>query len=225
MRRRRPSLSWLALAVLLTSARAVAADEEALPKPDGFDLAFRAGYGIPLGTAVGNTDLSALMSASVPLVFEIGKRFNRDYTLGVFFQYAVGLVREGPTTGCGPGMASCSSAGYRFGIEWIRRIDVGGSFTPWLGFDLGYEVLTINETSQGVTGETSLRGFEWFALQGGGEFRLTPTFSLGPYVSYSLGQYGTVSTLGGDYSVTSTGVHNWLQVGLRGSFTFSGPGD
>jgi hypothetical protein len=214
--------SWL-VAGILTAATPALAQQGEEADTDGLEIGLRVGYGIPLGTLAGNTKLSDLMTATIPFVFEIGKRFNSDYTVGLFFQYAVGLVKNGDTSGCGNGMPSCSSADYRFGIEGLYRIKVPGAFTPWIGFSVGYEILTIGQTLDGIDSSMSLRGFQYAALEAGGNLRLTPTVSLGPYVSYSFGQYSTVSTSGGDQDVTNSGIHSWLQLGARTTFLFSGP--
>jgi hypothetical protein len=213
---------WV-VAGLLTAASPALAQQEEEAGSDGLEISLRAGYGIPLGTLADNTKLSDLMTATIPFVFEIGKRFNHDYTVALFFQYGVGLVKDGDTSGCGNGMPSCSSTDYRFGIEGLYRIKVPGSFTPWIGFGVGYEILTIGQTVNGLDSSVSLRGFEFGALEAGGDFRLTPTVALGPYVSCSFGQYGTVSTSGGDQDVTNTGIHSWLQLGARATFSFFGP--
>jgi hypothetical protein len=206
----------------MAASPALAQQEEEADR-DGLEIGLRVGYGIPMGALAGNTNLSDLMTATITFVFEIGKRFNDDYMVALFFQYAVGLVKDGDTSGCGNGMPSCSSADYRFGIEGMYRIKVPGSFTPWIGFSVGYEILTLGQTINGLDASTSLRGFQYGALEAGGNLRLTPTVALGPYVSYSVGQYSSVSTFGGDQDVTNAGVHSWLQLGARATFLFFGP--
>jgi hypothetical protein len=61
------------------------------------------------------------------------------------------------------------------------------------------------------------------SLAAGAGQELTPTVALGPYVSYSFGQYGTVSTFGGDQNVSNSGIHSWLQLGARATFNVFGP--
>jgi hypothetical protein len=45
---------------------------------------------------------------------------------------------------------------------------------------------------------------------------VTPTFAVGPYVSYSVGWYS------GDQDAVIA-IHSWLQLGARANFLFFGP--
>ncbi len=211
---------------VLTAPATAGADEEEAPKPNGVDIGLRAGYGIPLGTLAGNTDFSALMTGLVPFTLEVGGRFNSDYTAGIFFQYGVGLVKNGETSGCGtgagPNSASCSAADYRFGLELLYRLTDPESFsrifTPWFGFGLGYEVLTINFSSVAYAGSPSLRGLEFGSIQAGGDLHVTPSFALGPYASCSFGEFSSGQG-------ATAAIHSWLQLGVRAAWSLSSLGD
>jgi hypothetical protein len=222
MARRGQVLAWLALAGVLSLARTSAADEEEPPKPDGVDIGLRAGLGLPLGTLAGNTDFSSLMSGLIPFTLEIGGRFNRDYTAAVFFQYGIGQVKNGNTTGCGNAYGSCSAADYRFGLELLYRLTELGTFTrtftPWLGFGFGYEVLTVSYAGLAYQGPSMLRGLEFGSVQAGGDLHVTPSFAVGPYASCSFGEFS------GEQSAT-VAIHSWLQLGFRAAWSLSSLGD
>ena len=225
----RPLLASLALASISTASPPASADEGEPPAPDGVDIALRAGYGVPLGALAQNVDFNALMAASLPFVFEIGGRFKRDYTLAVYLQYGIGHVKNGETSGCGSGSPSCSSTDYRFGVEWLYRINQPGSFTqsftPWIGFGIGYEILTLSQDGRDFSDHSSLSlsGFEFGAVQVGGDLHPTPTFALGPFISYSIGQFSTAATFAGNYGVPNPGLHSWLQLGVRATWSLSSP--
>jgi hypothetical protein len=73
------------------------------------------------------------------------------------------------------------------------------------------------------------KGFEFINLHGGLDFNLSPGFGLGPFLSFSVGQYSSTSTScsgsctgltaeSGD--VADKAVHQWLLLGVRGTFVF-----
>ncbi len=223
MRHRRPIFASLALVIALAASGPAGADEEEPPKANGLDIGLRAGYGVPLGTLAGNTDFSAVMSGLVPFTLEIGGRFNRDYTAALFVQYGIGAVKSGPTTGCGNGYDSCSATDYRFGLELLYRLSELGAFTraltPWIGFGLGYEVLTVDYGGIEYQGPSMLRGLEFGSIQGGGDLHVTPSFAFGPYASCSFGEFSSGA------QTATVAIHSWLQLGLRAAWSLSSLAD
>ncbi|MGC4064078.1 MAG: hypothetical protein QM784_05445 [Polyangiaceae bacterium] len=75
----------------------------------------------------------------------------------------------------------------------------------------------------GVDASAGAHGFEFLNLQGGADFKLSPAFGLGPFVSFSLGQYGTMNQKGpgidSSDSIDNKAFHEWLTLGVRGAFT------
>jgi hypothetical protein len=71
---------------------------------------------------------------------------------------------------------------------------------------------------------STFHGFEFFNLQAG--LDLLPSeetnFALGPFIALSLAQYSnaTVKANGeqGSGEVTDKGIHEWLTLGIRGTF-------
>ena len=184
----------------------------------GLDLGVRLGYALPFGDVVTDSKLGDSFSGAVPLVLEAGYRINGNFTVGLLFQYAVGQTKN-----CDPG-TSCSGNIVRLGLEGIYNFNLEGVFTPWLGLGTGYEWLGVSQSGGGQDISGGLHGFELFTAHAGGDFRVAPQFALGPFVSFSLAQYSTVTAeVGGvsasqDIGDSDKKMHEWLQLGVRGRF-------
>jgi hypothetical protein len=193
----------------------------------GVDLGLRVGYAMPFGAIDGGaTDaLSNGFSAAVPLVLEAGWRFNRMVTVGALFQYGIATVRNTDTTGCG-GVVSCSGSITRLGIEGIVHLPREFTFDPWAGIGTGYEWMNIDGHSSftGNDGSEGAHGFELVTLQAGGDLRLGRQAAVGPFVSWSLARYRTITrespTADTSVPISMQAVHYWLQLGVRGTFGF-----
>jgi hypothetical protein len=197
----RPTCASIVMAAVLLAAAAspAAADESEPIDPDGLDLGIRLGFALPMGSISGvSSDLSTTFNGLVPLTLEGGRRFNRLYTVGPFFQYGRALVKGG----------GGSTSDYLFGLQALYRIDAPGPMSPWVGFGGGYEIL-------GAGGGLSVRGFEFATLQAGGEFQPSLGFYMGPFASFSFGEFTTVSSGSSDQDVANPGIHGWLELGLR----------
>lgn len=74
----------------------------------------------------------------------------------------------------------------------------------------------------GQSADSSLKGFEFLNLQGGADFKLASAFSVGPFLSFSLGKFSTASTTVGGVEtsgdITKTAMHEWLTIGAKGTF-------
>jgi outer membrane protein W len=205
----------VALTVFATPARA--ADE-------GFQLALRAGYAIPLGDAVGGTPsqpLSDSVKGAIPLQLDVGYRFAKNWFVGGYFQYAFGMLNKdaGKTFAiCDTGGNSCSSYDLRFGIEGAYNFMPGQDWQPWVGLGVGYEIAHISATVGGASDDFEAKGWEFANVQLGVDYMVSPMFSVGPYVMFSIGQYSTTSTAGVSTDITNKGTHEWLSFGLKGTF-------
>jgi hypothetical protein len=212
--------SLLLTAVTLTAVaapRAARAQAATVVDHPGFDLGLRLGYAIPFGDIDGTSGLAAQFSGGIPFVLEGGYRFNRAFTLGALFQYAVLSVKDNGT-GCGNGV-SCSGSVVRFGIEGIYHIPIASpQTTPWIGAATGYEWMNVDASAGGVTASQGANGFEFLTLQGGADFRIAPQFGLGPFASLSFARYSSVTGGGVSADITDPAVHEWLQIGVRGNF-------
>ena len=205
----------LAIGMALSSgARA----QDPMDRP-GLDIAVRFGFAYPFGKVTGDPGdgLSQGFSGAVPIVLEAGYRINAYVTVGVLAQLGYALVAENQTTGCG-GSVSCSGSVMRLGIEALFRIPVEGPVVPWLGVGTGYEWLSIDASGYGATDSVGAHGFELATLQGGGDFHISSSFSLGPFVSFSLARFDTAT--GTDSAdIQNKALHEWLQIGLKGTFS------
>ena len=200
----------------------------------GFDLGLRLGYGIPLGsladaaiTVAGtnftvNSELNDVISGQVPIWIDAGYRFTPNFMAGIYFQYGFGFV---PSNGC-PNGWDCSAQDIRFGLQAQYRFMPRESFDPWLGVGFGYEWLDRSFSFQGVDGTFTVHGWEFLNLQGGVDFKVADSFGIGPFLSFSLGEYSSysadISGLGvagsGSGDIDNTALHEWLTLGVRGVF-------
>jgi hypothetical protein len=178
----------------------------------GVDLAVRLGYAIPIGDVAQNSAFSDVLSGAVPLVLEAAFRATPNVSVGALFEYAIAQTKN-----CDPG-SSCSASVIRAGIEGIYNLRLGTVFDPWVGLGAGYEWLRFSETGA-TAGSGNFHGFEFVTLQAGGDFRVAPQFALGPFVSFSVAEYSSASINGASEDIQNTAVHEWLQFGVRGTFS------
>ncbi|HVP61162.1 MAG TPA: PEGA domain-containing protein [Myxococcaceae bacterium] len=191
------------------------------PNGTHFEAALRVGFGIPLGDAFGtdstglSTKMSDYASFTVPIWLDVGVRLGGSWFLGAYFSYGFGGSTD--ATACGTGF-QCSPSTLRFGgqVHWHPLGSAG--LDPWVGLGSGYEKLSIG-VSGSATGTFDLSGWEFGNLQVGLDFALGSVVKIGPWVSFSIGQYGTESASGakGSYSrsVPNTTIHQWLMGGIR----------
>jgi len=205
----------------------------------GFELGGRLGYGIPLGKADGDSDLSDGISGMVPLQLDLGYRATPALSVGGYLMYGFGFAGNTISDRCDvanatPGVsASCGAHDLRLGLQAQYHFIPKRKLDPWVGLGLGYEwlTLTVDASAAGQHADVSStgKGFEFINLQGGLDFNLSPGFGLGPFLSFSVGQYSsTSSSCSGDCTgVTETSgdvadkaIHQWLLLGVRGTFVF-----
>jgi hypothetical protein len=187
----------------------------------GFDLGLRLGYAVPMGKiANGGTgamdNLSDGVSGMIPLQLDALYRINRQYSVGGYFGYGYAFTKD---AACDTG-ASCSGSVMRLGIEGRANFVTAGSFMPWVGLGVGYEWLKIKESAGGASATATLSGFEYLSLQAGGSFATSADFSVGPFLSFSLGQYRSASVDGlGSGDINDKAFHEWFQLGVGGTFS------
>jgi hypothetical protein len=199
-------------AVALLAADIARAAEGTPPIPEtGMVLALRGGFGLPVGDATDGTSLGKVYGSKLPLWGELGYRLSRSFSVGGYFQYAFAFPDQ-----CGSGM-SCSGSVVRFGVEGIFRILPDATLDPWVGAGIGYEIASATWQQGGTTAQLSLSGFEFFNIQVGASYRLSPSFSLGPYLVFSFAQYSSGSVNGQDGTFGKS-AHGWLQYGVCATF-------
>jgi hypothetical protein len=204
--------------VVPATSRAQTPDPSGAP---GVDLSVRTGFALPFG----KTDADATQSISdeinggIPLALEAAARINPMFSAGLMFQWVPLLVKNTTQNNCGNGV-DCSGSVYHLGAEALLHFPQPG-LVPWVGAGAGYEWLSLTASSGGTSASAGASGFEFLFLQAGIDGRLTPQFSLGGFVMFSISQYGSESitqagtTVSGD--VTDTSIHEWLTMGIRGT--------
>ncbi len=194
------------------------------PNGTHFEASLRIGFGIPLGsvldasgsTFTGSTNMSDYSSFTIPVIVDVGVRLSGTVFLGAYFSYGFAGSTDAAT--CGTGF-NCSPSTLRFGGE-VHWHPLGSTGTdPWIGVGSGYEKLSIG-VSGDATGTLAFSGWEFANLQLGIDFPLGGFFRVGPWVSFSIGQYGSLTATGGNGGFTGGDInkkamHEWLMGGIR----------
>ena len=178
----------------------------------GVSLSARLSYAIPMGSLMQDLTLSDGISGGIPVVIEAAYRFNRNFSAGLAGQYAYMMTKN-----CDAG-ASCSATDYQFFVEGIYNARMGSTIDPWVGLGIGYEQLSLNESGGQNPGSGSASGWGLATLQVGGNFVAAPQVEVGPFLSFSAGKYGSLSSGGQSADIPMTTFHEWLQIGVRGTF-------
>jgi hypothetical protein len=188
----------------------------------------RLGVGFPLGHEgqtpgdLTNDKLSSDLKAIIPIAIDAGYRISPNVYVGLLFQYGFGIVNSDSTTGCSGTGVSCSGSDLRLGADLHFHFAPGQSFDPWLGVGAGYEWLFLDATAAGLDVSGTASGFEFGNVQLGGDIPIAPSFAIGPFASFSFGEYSNVSTSQGgtslDMTITSKSFHEWLEFGVRGVY-------
>jgi hypothetical protein len=215
----------LAAASTLAPMPARAADSDGAPSStgegisaarNGFQLGLRTGFGLPLG-------LSSIFNGQLPIWVDAGYRINPNFYVGAYFQYGIAFVNK--SDGCSSPGWSCSGSDIRFGANVHYHVLPAASFDPWVGLGFGYEFSNFFSSHEGTTARLGFKGFEFVNLQVGGDYRLSRAFGVGPFASFSIGQYDfateivpgpSAMLLWGD--VMDKAIHEWLVLGLRGVY-------
>lgn len=184
-------------------------------------LGLRLGYGIPMGKAAGGADggnLSDGISGQIPIQLDLGYMVTPNLMLGLYGQYSFGMLGKQVSDSCDANQVDCSASGIRVGVQGQYHFSPSEAINPWLGLGIGYEWNTISMSSNGVSADSKYSGFEFATLQGGADFRVLPNLGVGPFVSFSLGEFSSASALGRDVDIQEKAIHEWLTLGVRGAF-------
>lgn len=182
-----------------------------------FVLGLRLGYGIPMGDATKGNPLSDGTSGQIPIWLDVGYMVTRNIMVGAYGQYGIAFVKDCPSG------ASCSGSDIRIGLQGQYHISPAEKIDPWLGVGIGYEIASLKATAGGQEASSTTKGMEYLNLQGGADFKVSPAFGIGPFLSFSFGKYSsaTIKIPGlpdqsGD--ISETAMHQWLTLGVRGAF-------
>lgn len=212
------------LLVALTVTTVAFAAPARADEQSGISLGLRAAYAVPLGTAGDGADLNDLTTGAVPVQLDVGYRFDRHWYAGGYFAWGPAFVAGAAKDALAANGATDVSGHYeqRVGLEGIYTFDAVKGFSPWAGVGFGYEWTRYAQANlAGGETEIGVRGLEASA-QLGASYRVTPKLSAGPFVTLNVGRYDSrMSSRSGDETSTSVsdkGLHEWLQLGVRGSF-------
>lgn len=203
----------LALAMAAATGRAGA-------NPDEFP---RTQFGLRLGagTFVGHVDGAATASmhdvvpALVPVVADVGVRLTDSLYVGGFAQYAFGLVSKCPQ------YHECTAGQARLGLQVAWTFQPDAAMQPWLGVGAGYDLFTLTEIYSIYRMDGGARGFEYFNVQGGFDYKVGRDGRIGPFFSIALGSYQTVDVWlqgrSAEADVSKPATHLTLMAGMRAS--------
>lgn len=181
-------------------------------------LGARAGYGFAAGEAGNGVDQSDLVRGQIPLQLDVSYGMGRGLTLGAYFSYARGILGAAIGDDCDARGASCSASVVRTGLVVTYDLPPFASALPWLGLGIGYEWAELRQSDRRTVG---LKGWELASLQAGADWALGRGLHLGPFVSWSLARYDSAKEELPTYGeISDKGMHQLLQLGLRGRFSF-----
>jgi hypothetical protein len=226
---RNPRGGWLYLFVILGGLAGPLAPAHA--DASGFEASLRFGYGFALGELREGSDLADGIAGQMPFWLDLGYRVTPELMVGLYASYGIGFVggEVGDSCDAAGDAVDCSASDIRLGIQAQFHLQPKESVDPWLGLGIGYEWLSLGIEGAGAELSTTASGFEFVNLQVGLDFRIKPTFSLGPFIAFSLAQYSDVSVdcsgvlanvcddVGAD--IDAKALHEWLFIGARGTFS------
>lgn len=188
-----------------------------------FVIGARLGYGIAMGDAMKDSAMSDGVSGQIPIWLDLGYMVTPNIMVGLYGQYGFGIVGSKMSDVCDAGNVDCSVSDLRVGVQGQYHLSPSEKLDPWFGLGIGYEWAMTSMSGGGQSQDYTYSGFEFLNLQGGADFKLSPAFGIGPFLSFSLGQFGSVSASGdledGDTDIDDKALHEWLTLGVRGSFT------
>ena len=235
----RQSISFAIItATLAFTATASAADPSTTPAASnagpesGLSFGLCTGYSLPLGkfqgdttTTVGGTtttvtgaSLSDSVSGRIPIWVDAGYKINRNIYVGAFFQYGLMFVNTDKNANCKASGVSCSAHDIVIGVNAHYHIMPEAVFDPWVGLGFGYEIAGFSQSAGTQTVDSSAKGLQFVSFQAGGDYKVTPAFGIGPFLSFSLAQYSSFSSGNVSVDVTNTALHEWLTIGVRGVY-------
>jgi hypothetical protein len=219
--------------VALTTERWAQADPNA-------EVGLRLGYAVPMGKTDDDSDMTDSVSGQIPIWLDLGLRLTPNVMLGLYGQYGFGitggdlgdLCDQQETAASAVGVDfGCSVTDVRFGVQAHYHFQPKGEIDPWIGMGFGYEWLTFGISAEGNGQSASLsstgKGFELVNLQLGLDVLAAPSFGVGPFFAFTVGQYDSYSndcsgsincaTFGAaDGDIDNKALHQWLYFGVRG---------
>jgi hypothetical protein len=191
------------------------ASSEGVPDTGGkIKVGLRVGYGLPMGEIAKDVKMSDAYSGMIPIWLDLGYMVTPNIMVGLYGQYGIMMLSSDAKDGCDALNVDCSASDIRFGLQGQYHLSPGESMNPWFGLGIGMEMVNakVGDAKAGYS------GLEFANLQGGLDFKAGP-LDVGPFVSFSLGQYSKTT---GDNSadIKDKGMHQWLVLGIKGTMGF-----
>jgi hypothetical protein len=212
-------LSLAAAAALLAVAAPCSVDAQ---PADGPELALRLGVAPALGSIAADVPVEDGVNFQLPVQVDVLWRFGK-LAAGLYGSGAWARVGDCAGAGAAAGGRSCSASVWRLGVQATRSFDphLHGA-EPWLGLATGYEWARERRATGGTAVETTWRGFELIAVQGGLDWRVAPWAAVGPFLLVGGGRYSGIEMDTGleaaSAEIADKAVHVWIHVGVRGRF-------
>lgn len=195
------------------------ASAEGVPDAGGkIKVGLRLGYGIPMGDSVKDSKMSDGVSGMIPIWLDLGYMVTPNIMVGLYAQYGIVMLASDVKDACDAASVDCSANNMRFGLQGQYHLSPAESLDPWFGLGIGYEMA--NGKQGDVKAGTA--GIEFANIQAGADFKVADSFGVGPFASFSIGQY---SKLTGDNSgdipdPPGKAMHQWLVLGVKGTMGF-----
>jgi outer membrane protein W len=185
-----------------------------------FVIGLRTGYGIAIGKVsdlYGDIVLDKYIKGNIPIWLDLGYKVTPNILLGLYGMYGFGIRGDELSGDCD----GCSASMVRFGVQAQYHLSPAENIDPWFGLGIGYESVSL--AIRGDNGFT-YSGIEFPNFQAGADFKFTPNFGVGPFLSFSLNQYifyaiddSTGESVSG--YIDERAFHKWLTVGVCGTFS------
>jgi hypothetical protein len=177
------------------------------------------GYGLPGGDISNEGDgrLGDVVNGAVPIGAEFSYRFNPLFRAGFYFQGAPLSVAD---SACAAG-DSCNGSDIQLGFDAQLHFAPFQRLDPWVGLGVGWEWMRIDATNfvDDIPDRWTYSGIVFPRLSTGLDVPLTPTFTLGPYLSWNAGRFTHVEQRSrGGFDIGDQAYHSWLEIGVRGNF-------
>jgi hypothetical protein len=211
-------LSLAAAATLLALAAPRSAQAQGTERTVGPVLGLRLAWARSFGSVAADVPTDDAVSGQIPLQLD---------ALWSFPELAAGLYASYGVAGVGNCAGSCSGSVWRVGLQAARFFGPRGRGPePWLGISAGYEWAEERRARAGRAVETTWRGFELLAAQGGVEWRVGPRVAVGPFLLAGAGRYAAVDMDTGfdtaSAEIPEKAFHYWIHVGVRARLALGG---
>jgi hypothetical protein len=152
----------------------------------GLTLGVGAGYGLPFGDVARSGSSSEALGDSIsgifPLMLDLGFRSDELFAVALALSYAPALTKN-----CDG--YSCDAYDTQVALDVRLHFATRERFSGWFAGGLGYEWLTASMHGSRGGDEVTFKGY-LFGLQLGGDYRVGPTLTVGPFVGLRLGDPG-----------------------------------